>query len=115
MSACCRCPGSKAKGTAQQLRTSHATMGSFSKKEKKKERPTPVARRTLRGPLQARATEGFFLTREVRWVTVCRGPVAGDEHALADKAVAEAPTLVVAVPQPGFVALQGGSFMDVLS
>jgi hypothetical protein len=26
--------------------------------ERKKERPTPVARRALRGPLQARATEG---------------------------------------------------------
>jgi hypothetical protein len=28
-------------------------------KERKKERPTPVARRALRGPLQAGATEGW--------------------------------------------------------
>ncbi len=36
------------------------TLGS-GKKERKKERPTPVARRALRGPLQARATDGRTL------------------------------------------------------
>ncbi len=41
-------------GSADELKRWYARF------ERKKERPTPVARRALRGPLQARATERTF-------------------------------------------------------